>query len=109
MGAVNLSLRFRDYFNKSFISRNKNMHIYNALLHHGYDRFSLTIYENIDITNLSKLEARRLILKREQHYMDILQPSLRDGPLEGPKYNLLPNAGSSLGFNHSEKTKALIK
>jgi len=97
--AVNLSLRFRDYFNKSFISRNKNMHIYNALLHHGYDRFSLTIYENIDITNLSKLEARRLILKREQHYMDILQP----------KYNLLPNAGSSLGFNHSEKTKALMR
>lgn len=95
---MNLSLRFRDYYNKGFLTRSNNSYIYNALLSHGYSAFSLTIYENIDIQYLPKDEARKLILEREQLYIDTLIPN----------YNLLKTAGSWLGFKHSEGTKALL-
>ncbi len=42
------------------------MHIYNALVYYGYLAFSLTILEYINISNLSKKEAYKLILEREQ-------------------------------------------
>jgi len=71
---VNLSKRLKDYYNKTFLNRNKNMYIYNALLAHGYSSFSLTILEYIDISNLTKDEARKLILLREQYYLDFLSP-----------------------------------
>jgi group I intron endonuclease len=96
--AVNLSLRLRDYFNKSFLNRNKNMYIYNALLHHGYSAFSLTILEYINISNLNVKETGKLILEREQHYLDTLQP----------EYNILKIAGNSLGYKHSKEALAKI-
>jgi group I intron endonuclease len=96
--AVNLSLRFRDYYNKGFLTRSNNSYIYNALLSHGYSAFSLTIYEYIDIQYLPKDEARKLILEREQLYIDTLRPN----------YNLLKTAGSSLGFKHTESNKAKL-
>lgn len=43
-------------------------------------------------------DVRRLI-KREQHYIDLLKP----------KYNILKIAGSRLGAKHSEEVKAKIK
>lgn len=72
------------------------MYIYKALLHHGFSAFSLTILEYIDISNLSKKEARKVILEREQYYFDTLNP----------EYNLLKIAGSSLGHKHIEETLA---
>jgi hypothetical protein len=42
------------------------MYINRALLFHGHSKFSLTIYSYIDITNLSKKDARNLILEYEQ-------------------------------------------
>jgi len=50
------------------------MYIYNALRNHGYSAFSLTILEYIDVTNLSKEESRKLILEKEQFYLDSLAP-----------------------------------
>jgi group I intron endonuclease len=94
--AVDLSLRLRDYFNKSFLNRNKNMYIYNALLHHGYSAFSLSIIEYINISNLNVKEAGKLILEREQYYLDTLQP----------EYNILKIAGNSLGYKHSKEALA---
>src|SRR5690606_13201914 len=94
--AVDLSKRFKNYFNKNYLNRFKKMYICNALLHHGYSAFSLSIVENIDISNLSKEEARQLILSREQHYLNSILPG----------YNILPTAGSLLGFYHSSETKA---
>jgi group I intron endonuclease len=72
------------------------MYISNALLLHGYSSFSLTILEYIDISNLSKDEARKLILEREQHYIDSLSPV----------YNINPIAGSRLGSGHTQETIA---
>ena len=96
--AVNLSNRLKNYFFKSYLERSKSMYICNALLHHGFSAFTLTIYEYIEISNLSKEEAKKLILELEQFYFDVLQP----------EYNILKTAGSSLGFTHSSETKALM-
>jgi hypothetical protein len=52
----------------------KFFYICNALAHHDYDTFSVTILEIINITNLSKKDARKLILEREQYYLDTLEP-----------------------------------
>lgn len=74
------------------------MHINRALLHHGHNAFSLSILEYIDITNLSVEEKRKLILLREQFFLDSLKPV----------YNILKVADSSLGFIQSEETKTKI-
>ena len=101
--AVDLSKRFKNYFNKSYLSRFKKMHICNALLHHGYPSFNLTILEYIDVTNLSKYKTRKLILEREQYYLDLIFLVEKSDT-----YNILQVAGSLLGYNHTEETKALI-
>ena len=67
------------------------MHINNALLLHGHSSFSLTILEIISISNLTKEDARKLILSREQDYLDSFSP----------EYNILPTAGSRLGSSHT--------
>lgn len=63
--------------------------IYKALLKYGYSNFSLEILEYCDPQN---------IIKREQYYLDKLNP----------EYNLLKFAGSSLGFKHSAETLAKL-
>ena len=77
----------------------KKSRIKNALLHFGYSSFSVTILELIDITNLSKDEAKKLIIEREQYYIDCILP----------EYNILKTAGSLLGFNHSKDTVLKFK
>lgn len=64
----------------------------------------MTILEYLDIENLSNAESplredpfqesRKLILEREQHYIDSFSP----------EYNILKTVGSSLGYIHSEET-----
>lgn len=83
--SINLSNRFRLYFNYDFISdknRNKSL-IHDALTLYGYSKFTLEILEYCD---------ENLVLIREQHYLDSLNP----------EYNLLKIAGSLTGFKHSE-------
>lgn len=94
--ATDLSVRLKGYNNKNYLSKVKgNSYIYNAILEHDYSLFSLSILEFIDITNLSQGEARKLILSREQYYLD---ESFTRGD---SSYNLLKIAGSSLGYRHS--------
>jgi group I intron endonuclease len=96
--AFDLSKRMRTYYSIGYLERNKSMYICNALYHHGYSAFTLTIYDYIDIQNLSKKEAKKLILVLEQKYIDEI----------GPEYNILKVAGSCLGSLHTEETKLLI-
>lgn len=63
--------------------------IYNALLKNGYSNFTFEILEYCDSVDL---------LKCEQHYIDKLKP----------EYNILKIAGSSLGYRHSDETRAKI-
>jgi group I intron endonuclease len=97
--AFDLSKRFRLYFSIAYMSKRKTSHIYNALLHHGYSTFSLSILEYIDISHFSKEEAQKLILEREQHFIDSLLPG----------YNILKIAGSTLGLKYSEDTKEKMR
>jgi group I intron endonuclease len=94
--AVDLSRRLTQYFSIKYLQKNKTMHICNALASHGYLAFSLTICEYIDISNLSKKEANKLILEKEQFYLDNLKPD----------YNINLIAGSRLGALHSEDSIA---
>jgi group I intron endonuclease len=54
-------------------------------LNYGHSNFSLEILEYCEPENA---------VSREQYYIDLLKP----------KYNILPTAGSSLGFKHSKES-----
>lgn len=71
------------------------MHISNALLRYGYSQFSLTIIMYIEVKDLPKEEAVKLILKWEQHYLDFLLP----------QFNKSPTATSRLGVRISDETR----
>ena len=60
-----------------------------SFLKNGYSRFTLEILEYCDPS-----EA----VLREQYYIDLLNPD----------YNILKFAGSTLGYKHSEYTKAKL-
>lgn len=96
--AVDLAKRLSRYYSKGHLQRNKTMRICNALLLHTHSAFSLYILEILDITNLDKEEARLLILKLEQFYIDLFKP----------EFNILPTAGSSLGYTHTDEAKAKL-
>jgi group I intron endonuclease len=96
--AFDLSKRLSLYFSKSYLEKNKS-YINNALSLYKPSSFSLTILEYVDVTNLSKDNAKKLILEREQHYIDCLSP----------QYNINPIAGSRLGSLHTEETKELMR
>jgi len=61
-----------------------------ALLNYGFDKFSLEILEYCD---------PKFCIQREQYYIDLFKP----------EYNILPTAGSNLGFKHSEETLNKMK
>jgi group I intron endonuclease len=96
--AIDLSKRLKNYFNPSFLDRNKYMYISRDLLFHEYSAFSLTILEYVNTSNLSKEQSRLLILEKEQIYIDTLDP----------EYNLLRVAGFLLGYQHNEETKKIL-
>ena len=78
------------YYNLNRLLKTFNMRINRALLKWGYSNFSLSILEYCDKEDL---------IKREQYYMDTLNP----------EYNICTTAGSTLGKLHSEGTKAKLR
>jgi hypothetical protein len=89
--SVNLSKRFKNYFNESYTTRLKDfMIIYKALLSYGFENFSLEILEHCDPS---------FLLEREQYYLDLLKPD----------YNILKIAGSSLGYKHTKEVLLKMK
>lgn len=87
-----LNVRFLQYFNTNYLLnktliKKSNSIIYNSILKNGYSNFTLEILEYCTTDNC---------IDKEQYYFDLLKP----------EYNLLPKAGSWLGFKHSEETLA---
>lgn len=82
--SVDFTTRLYKYYSLKHLMKNKTP-IHNALVKYGYSNFSLEILEYSNIKD---------VIEREQYYLNILKP----------EYNILQNAGSSLGFKHSEKT-----
>jgi len=89
--SIHLQDRLRKYYEFSYLTHPKkgNSLICRALLKYGYSSFSLEILEYCD---------KDKIISREQFYLDLFNPV----------YNILKDAGSSLGFKHSEETKKKI-
>jgi hypothetical protein len=56
------------------------MHICNALAHYGYKEFSLSILQYINVSGLSKEEARKLILSYEQDFLNSLYLEFNKSP-----------------------------
>jgi group I intron endonuclease len=94
--AIDLSKRLSNYYSLGYLTRYSNSIICNAFYSHGYSKFSLTIMELIDISNLNKDEIKKLILEKEQFYLDSFKP----------EYNILRIAGNLLGYKHSKETIA---
>lgn len=89
--SVDLSRRLKEYYNYNYISKKtRNFPIHNALLKYGYSSFKLEILEYCDKSKL---------IECEQYYLDLLKP----------EYNVLTNAGSNLGFKHTEATIELFR
>jgi Cytochrome C oxidase subunit II, transmembrane domain/GIY-YIG catalytic domain len=87
--SINISNRFKNYFNLSYLKSKNSLIISRALIKYEYSNFSLTILEYCDKSDL---------LVREQYYFDKLNP----------QYNLLKVAGSSLNSKHTKETKVNI-
>jgi len=90
--SIDLTNRFRKYY--SLVCLKKSLEIFESkifesILNYGHLNFSLDILEYC---------KPNLLLKKEQYYMDLLNP----------EYNICKVAGSSLGRKHSLKTKQLI-
>lgn len=95
-----LTKRFINYFNLSYIKSKDSLIISRALIKYGYSNFSVTILEYCEISDL---------LYREQYYFDNLNPpSSQDESWAGGEYNILKVAGSSLNHKHTKETKMKI-
>lgn len=86
--SVNLSKRLSYYYSKKHMEtqlKKGKSAIYSSILKNGLSNFQLGILEYCEPDNA---------VSREQYYIDLLKP----------EYNILPTAGSLLGFKHSEET-----
>lgn len=90
--AINLKRRLYSYYSPSKLIDNR--HISNSILKYGHSNFTVLILELVEKSDNIKVD----LLSREQYYIDLLKPVL----------NINPTAGSSLGFKHSDETKALL-
>jgi|SRR6267378_771787 len=92
--------RLGNYLQFSNLKREQNRSkITKAILKYGYDNFGFKILEFIELNpNLTKIEKRKVILDREQHYLNTLKP----------EYNINKQAESRLGIPHTLKTKKLM-
>jgi len=88
--SVNLGNRITAHF----VNGSSNVHLQFAIAKYGLALFVFSVIE---------LCAKDQLLVREQHWLNWLfsQSALL-------RYNFLPNAGSLLGYRHSEESKALI-
>ena len=65
----------------------------NSLRKYGHNNFCLAILEDL---GLFKQVSKKLLLEREQYYLDILFTKY-----SSKKLNLSPTAGTTLGFKHT--------
>lgn len=80
--SIDISKRFKNYLNPSYLKRSSSYKISRALIKYGYSNFSLTILEYCEKSNL---------LIKEKYYFKKLNP----------QYNIIKLAGSSLNSKHT--------
>jgi group I intron endonuclease len=98
--SVNLAKRFFNHI--SGVS--SNPHLQNAFAKYGFSAFNFVILERYNYDwDLSTSENRDLLLGLEQNYIKLYQHA----ETNKPRYNICPNAFSSLGFLILLKPKLL--
>ena len=92
--------RYKEYSNPEYIARNLKKgksKILKALIKYGYLNFEFKLLETIEFSDSQpKSERRRLLLEREQYYLDQIKP----------EYNINLKAGSNLGRTFSPSPSA---
>lgn len=86
--AMDLTKRLNQYYNHKFLIKSlllANSLIYSSLLKYGYSNFSLEVLEYTELN---------LLLIKEQYYINLFKP----------EYNILPVAGSRLGYKSRPET-----
>lgn len=86
--SVNIPNRWKTHVRQLNNGKHKNSHLQNAWNKYGEDSFVFA--EVIEV-----LRDKRLLLASEQQYIDALRP----------QYNVLPVAGSNLGYKYSDESK----
>ena len=84
--AVNIAARYRTHKYDLRRGKHHSPHLQNSWVKHGPDAFEFVVLEECAVDEL---------IQREQRWMDSLSP----------EYNVLPNAGSNLGYRWSEEQK----
>jgi group I intron endonuclease len=87
--SVYLGCRILDYMQPAYLTRRANSPVTRAIIKYGLNNFCFIVIETCELKD---------VLKREQYWLDFLQP----------EYNLSPTAGSTLGVALSEETKAKL-
>lgn len=91
---IHLDRRRLEHFSSLANNKHPNRHLQNAYNKYGVNAFEFEILETILIDD----NIKKTLLSREQFWIDNLKP----------EYNILPVAGSSLGYRHTEETKKKI-
>jgi len=96
--AVNYKSRWRNHRNLLTRNRHYNTKLQNSWNFYGENNFLFDILEYV--------ESKELLIEREQFYLNkILFASENDNRFIDLGFNILRNAGNSIGFKHSEETK----
>lgn len=90
--ASDLKKRFYLYY--SPVQLIDNRYVSNSIIKYGHNNFSVVL---VEIITTDKDDLKKIILKREQHFIDLLRPQL----------NLSPTARSNLGYKHGKETKLM--
>jgi len=88
--AVNIRKRWTNHISDLRKGIHRNKHLRRAWKKYGEESFKFRVLESV--------ENKEDLLGREQYWMDLLKP----------KYNILPTAGSSLGYKRTEESKQKV-
>ena len=91
---IHLDQRRKQHFSRLEHNKHVNKHLQNAYNKYGREAFEFEVLEIIDIDD----SIKENLLMREQFWIDNLKPA----------YNILPVAGSNLGYHHTKETKQKI-
>lgn len=98
---TNLAKRFSSHITGTA----SNINLQRAFTKYGIPDYNFIVLERYDFDwDLSTSENRDLLLALEQKYFLLHQHA----ETKKPRYNICPNAASSLGFTHSPETKELL-
>nr|YP_009469556.1 hypothetical protein [Pseudocercospora mori]AVE15066.1 hypothetical protein [Pseudocercospora mori] len=94
--AINIAQRFRQHRYRCSIYKSNNSKFYNLVIKHGWGNIEFAIIEKVDfpLHNIEVTINKKILLDREQYYLDKLIPSL----------NINKSATSILGYKHTRES-----